>query len=94
MSKREYLKSIGITKSGNVGKDNAYIVDLANSDEYGKIFSTLEKADDLDIMYDNQVITEQGSSLMYESVSEPFILNLIADFDGDIYQLIVNRIEG
>ena len=92
MEVKEYLKSIGINQSGQEGKQGSYIIDLANSDEYGRVFSKLERAEDLEILQDNQVITEQGSSLMYESETKPYLLNLIADFDGDKYQLIVNEI--
>ena len=92
MVAREYLQSIGIDKEGEYTED-AYIVSLINSNEYGRIFTILEKSDDLDIMEDNQVITEQGSSLMYESESQPFIISLLADFDQDIYQLVVNTIQ-
>ena len=41
---------------------------------------------------ENQMITEQGSSLMYEVIDEDYIINLIADFDSDRYQLIINNI--
>ena len=92
MIAREYLQSIGINKEGEYAED-AYVVSLTNSNEYGRIFTILEKSDDLDIMEDNQVITEQGSSLMYESESQPFIISLLADFDQDIYQLVVNTIQ-
>ena len=93
MTEKEYLESIGITKTGAIGDDSSYVIDITDSNEYGKIFTILEKEDDLDPLEDNQVVTEQGSSLMYESMSEPYLLNLIADFDGDVYQLVVNRIE-
>ena len=93
MDVKSYLRSIGITQEGNIGDDNAYVIDLVDSDDYGKMFSRLERVKDLDLLEDNQVITEQGSSLMYESESEPYLLNLIADFDGDVYQLVVNEIK-
>lgn len=96
MTEQELLKEIGINKQVTKSKNGSYLVDLMNSDEYGKIYSTLDKAVDsgvIDILEENQVVTEQGSSLMYEAVDEPYILNLIADFDGDVYQLIINRIE-
>ena len=93
MTIEEFLKDIGITKTGSIGEDGAYVIDLLDSNEYGRIFSTLEKSTDLDILEDNQVVTEQGSSLIYESDTEPYLLNLIADFDGDVYQLVVNNIE-
>lgn len=93
MTEQEYLKQLNITLEGEIGDNNSYVVSLKDSNDYGRIFSKLEKSDDLDPLEDNQVVTEQGSSLMYESLSEPFLLNLIADFDGDVYQLIVTRIE-
>jgi hypothetical protein len=92
MSIQEYLKSIGISEEAEQGDDNSYVVSIMNSNEFGKIFSKLENAEDLDPLEDNQVVTEQGSSLVYESISEPYMLNLIADFDGDVYSLIINYI--
>lgn len=92
MSVEEYLKSIGISKEVEQGTDDSYIISIMNSNEFGKIFSKLENAEDLDPLEDNQVVTEQGSSLVYESISEPYILNLIADFDNDVYQLVINEV--
>ena len=93
MSIEEFLKSININKSGEYNDNNNYIISLLDSKEYGRVFSTLEKSDAVDIMEDNQVITEQGSSLMYEAIEEPYILNLLADFDNSIYQLVITNIE-
>lgn len=88
----EYLQSININKEPIEGEDG-YIIDILNSAEYGKIFSRLEDSDDLEILEDNQVVTEQGSSLVYESLSQPYLLTLIADFDGDKYELVINEIK-
>lgn len=90
---KKFLAHIGITYSGSISENDSYVIDLPNSDAYGKVFSTLDSSDDLEIMQDNQVITEQGSSLMYECEEEPYLLNLIADFDSDLYQLVVNGVE-
>lgn len=88
----EYVKSLGIDKQYEVGEENSYVITLNNSDEFGKTFTKLEKSKDLDPLEDNQVVTEQGSSLIYESKSQPYILNLIADWEGDVYQLVINEI--
>ena len=93
MDVNEYIKSIGIKYTANKSEDGNYIVDLPNSDEFGRVFSILEKADDLDQVEDNQIITEQGSSLMYESMSEPYLISLLADWEADLYQLVINIIE-
>lgn len=92
MEVQEYLKSIGITKDVEEGSDGSLVIPIMNSTEFGKIFSILENSDDLDPLEDNQVVTEQGSSLVYESISEPYMLNLIADFDSDVYQLVINEV--
>ena len=89
----KYLQTLGIYDQGELTNRGSYVITIDNSNDYGKMFSKLEKADDLDILTDNQVITEQGSSLMYESITEPFLFNLIADFDGDIYQLVITELE-
>ena len=93
MDIREYLKSIGIDKNGTFGENNSYVIQLNDSNEFGRIFTKLDNSDDLEQLEENQVITLQGSSLMYESLSEPLLFNLIADFDGDVYQLIVNILD-
>lgn len=93
MSVEEYLRSIGINEEPVKGDNNSYIVNIINSNQYGRIFSKLEKSNDLDPLEDNQVVTEEGSSLVYESESEPFLLSLLADFTGDTYQLVINRLE-
>lgn len=92
MGIEEYLKSIGISNKGTFGEDDSYVIQLNNSNEFGRMFTKLDSIDDVEQLEDNQVITEQGSSLMYESLSEPYLLNLIADFDGGIYELVVTRI--
>lgn len=91
MNEQEYLKQLNINKLGEYS-DDAYVVDLLDSTEYGKVFSILDRSDDLDIMQDNQVVTTEGSSLTYESLSQPYLLSLLADWEGDVYQLVVSKI--
>ena len=91
MSIEELLNKLNINLTGNQSK-NSYIIDIPNSDEYGRIYSKLDKSDIVEEYEENQIITEQGSSLMYEVIDEDYIINLIADFDSDRYQLIINNI--
>lgn len=92
MNEREYLKEIvGINNEGQE-IDSSYIVDLIDSTEWGKIFSKLENCDDLSMLMTNGLTTEESSSYLYESESEPFLLNLKADWIGNSYQLVVRRI--
>lgn len=91
MNEQEYLKQLNINKSGEYS-DDAYVVDLLDSTEYGRVFSLLDRSDDLDIMQDNQVVTTEGSSLTYESLSQSYLLSLLADWEGNVYQLVVSKI--
>lgn len=91
MSIPQYLKQNNINKTYTISEDNNYIITLDNSDDFGKMFSHLEKIEDLEQLEDNQVVTEQGTSILYKSNSENYLFNLIADFDGNVYELIVSE---
>lgn len=92
MNIEEYLSTLNIRYKGEIGEDNSYVIDIPNSQDWGSVFTKLDKSEDLEALENNQVITEQGSSLVYQSLSEPLLISLIADFEGDRYQLIVNQI--
>lgn len=91
MSIPQYLKQNNINKTYTISEDNNYIITLDNSNDFGKMFSHLEKIEDLEQLEDNQVVTEQGTSILYKSNSENYLFNLIADFDGNVYELIVSE---
>ena len=87
MEVKEYLKSIGIVKDG-IQKDSSYIIDIENSNEYGKFYSILDKVNDLDET-DNSTITSDKSIIEYES--DDYIFELTADFASDKYSLTVKE---
>lgn len=91
MSIPQYLKQNNINKTYTISEDNNYIITLDNSNDFGKMFSHLEKIEDLEQLEDNQVVTEQGTSILYKSNSENYLFNLIADFDSNVYELIVSE---
>ena len=35
----KFLKELGITETGHYTKSNAYVIDIEDSNEYGKIYS-------------------------------------------------------
>ena len=88
---KEYLRKLGLNLDGEYIEDS-FVAVIKDSNAYGKVFSILEKAEDLDIMEQNQVVTADGSSLLYESISEDYIINLIADFENDIYQIVITEV--
>ena len=92
MDIEQLLSELEIDGIVEQGDNDSYIVQIDSSDEFGKIFSKLEKSPIVDQWEENQVVTDQGSSLLYEVIDQPYMLNLIADFDSDVYQLIINEI--
>ena len=82
-----------IDKDGYYSDDNNLVIDLANSDEYSKFFANLEKNDNIYPQEDNQLVSEDNSSLIYESKDYNFIINLVSDWDADRYQIIISEVE-
>ena len=93
MKIEELLDELNIKYSGSYNDDNAYVIDLPNSQVLGDIYIILDNSTIINILEDNQVITEEGTSLLYEVVDEPYLINLLADWEADKYQLIINNIK-
>ncbi len=91
MDKREYIRNLRIKNVGTFNKDN-YVIDIDNSRDFGKIFTILTEDEDLEQSEENQLITDQGLSLIFYSKSEPYMITLIGDLDGDVYMLTVSDI--
>lgn len=87
----EFLKRIGIDKKGEYNTDNSYTIKIKDSNEYGKFYSILEGAEDLEIMQGNQEVTEDGCLVIYESDEENYIISLSADFIEDVYELTITE---
>ena len=82
----KFLEKLGITQVGHYTKTNTYIIDIEDSDEYGKIYSLLDKNEEIEEDEDSSTITVHTSNLVFES--DNYQLTLIADFDQDTYKLV------
>lgn len=66
------------------------VIEIPDSDKYGLVFSKLEKNNKLKIIEDNQLVTEISSSILFKTKEAPtYIINLLADYEGDFYSLVV-----
>lgn len=89
----EIIKNLNIRYKGNYNEDkDSYIVDLPDSDAFGNVYTILENSDLVELLEDSQLVTEEGSSLIYQVIDEPYILNLLANWESNQYQLIINEI--
>ena len=82
----KFLEKLGITQVGHYTKTNTYIIDIDDSDEYGKIYSLLDKSNEIEEDEDSSTITVHTSNIVFES--DNYQLTLIADFDQDTYKLV------
>ena len=85
----EVVETIGIDKIGTYADDGSYVIDLEDSDEYGVIYSKLEKAE-LEQMDENTLLTIHNASILYD-YEGMYQFNLIADFDNGLYKLVVSE---
>ena len=90
----EFLKSLGIKEKGHSSDNKSYVVDIANSDTWGKYYSILSKSEELDELEESSLLTSHNASITfaYESEDANYQLNLIADYDNDAYKLVVTTI--
>ena len=86
------IEELEIELPGEYGEENSYVINLLDSENYAKVFSLLEKNENLNLMEDNQVITNEGSSLIYMDDDYNIMINLISDWEGEIFQLIITQL--
>lgn len=90
MYMEKFLKELGINQIGHYNSKNNYIIDIEDSEEYGKIYSKLDKSDLLDENDDSSTVTMHNSHIVFES--DDYQFTLIADFENDTYKLVCKDI--
>lgn len=89
---KNLLKELGINEVGYYSKENNYVIDLDDSNHFNKIFSKLQKNDKVEENEDSSVVNLSVSNVLF--LTDNYSLNLIADFDQNIYKLVVTELEG
>ena len=88
----KFLKELGITETGHYTKSNSYVIDIEDSNDYGRIYSRLDKSDLVEEDEDTSNVTVHNSNIVFES--DDFQFTLIADFDEDTYKLVCKELKG
>lgn len=91
MNASTFLKNLGINQPGIYDEDNCYVVDLNSSDEFFKIYSLLDKSDELYPDDNLTLMDETESYIVFDN--DDFQITLIADLEGDIYTLNVKELK-
>lgn len=90
MTIKQLLQHIGITDTGYYDKNENYIIDIRDSNLYGKYFSFLENSD-LEPFDDLSNITSLGDDSKMVYATENYTIELIGNFDQDKYKLIIKE---
>lgn len=86
----EFLKELGITKQGRKNENGFYVIDIDDSDEFGKIFSKLDKSDLVDEDEESSSITLDSANITY--LSDDYTITLMGDFENDTdYKLVMRE---
>lgn len=83
----EFLKELGIQGTPQRTDNGTYILDIEGPDNYGRIYSRLDRSDLVEEDEDASQLTLDTSSLRYEN--DEYQLTLLADFNEDTYQLVI-----
>ena len=87
----DLLREFGLALEGEYTKDGSYIVDIYDSNEFGRVYSALENGKNVEELYDNSLLTVHNASISY--LYGDYQLNLIADFDEELYKLVITEYE-
>ena len=81
-----FLRKLGIHQEGEYTDDGNYFIELEDDDEYAKIYSLLDKSNELEEDEDSSQLTDDNSSVQY--INDKYTITLLADYDSDQYALI------
>ena len=84
----EFLNSLGI--EGQLQKSkSSYVLDILDSNDYGKIYSILDKSDEVEEDPESSQVTLDYSSIQF--YNDEYNIQLIADFENDEYRLTIKE---
>lgn len=83
----EFLKELGIQGTPQRTDNSTYVLDIEGPDNYGRIYSRLDRSDLVEEDEDASQLTLDTSALRYEN--DEYQLTLLADFNEDTYQLVI-----
>ena len=83
-------RELGIRTKGEFSEDGSYVINLPNSDEWGKVYSIIDDNEEVEKMTDNSLVQDDGASLLYRYKGVQ--INLLADLFGDSYQVVFTEI--
>lgn len=87
---KELLRKLGINLIGSYAEDGSYVIDIDNSDKWGTIYTKLDNSDLVELQEESSLLTSDNASQIY--TNDDYQLALIADFENDLYKLVISEI--
>lgn len=85
MTAKELSDELGIGREG-VEENGTYVIELEDSDDYARVYTLLDSAENLELFTDNMLLSDSASLFTYES--DDFDIDLVANLDNNIYKVI------
>ncbi len=85
------LRELNIYLEGSYSKDGSYVVDIYDSDDFGRVYSLLDNNKNVEELDDSSLLNQHSANISY--LYDDYQLTLIADFDEDLYKLVVTEYE-
>lgn len=91
MSIRELLDKLGLNKYvGTYSNQNSYVIDIKDSDEWGRINSKLYASNLLDYQDEVSFLNMDNGNQVYNYEDE-YQITLMNNFEEDTYQLVISE---
>ena len=100
MTEKDLLTKIGITDAGAFDANNCFVIDIPDYNTFGKYYSRLEKASEVEELTSTSMINIHATDVTYQTTEEfsldnngdSFIIKILGDLDNEDYKLIVQKI--
>ena len=88
---KEILLELGVSTEGKADEANFYEVDLGSLDEFSKVHSLLNKADNLEL--DESDITEQSLKITYLYNEGEYVIIIVSDLETDKASIKIKQVK-
>jgi hypothetical protein len=83
---KEFAKKLNINLDGRM-EGEKYIIDIANSDEYSRMYTLLDNSDLVDIDEDSTLLTDKVGELLF--IGDDYDVKLVGNFSQDLYRIVI-----
>lgn len=91
MTLTKVAEELGIKQSGTYSRNGSYVIDLQDdSDDFGKVYSILDRNTELEYMEDTSLLTVDNANLYYRY--KTYMINAIADFKNNHYRVVISEV--